>query len=141
MIFGFFHFALFRIVPTAVLGFLLTSVALLTGSIFPCMCAHVGNNALAIFFARHHVDLEALPFLGLRTGNGGPGRGILHPGPGAHALPWPAFAEGSPRRHLGPLTYGTSRPSVLAYEGIVPCSRRWAGGRRECPSPPRGTRG
>ena len=61
LIFGFFHFTLFRIVPTAVLGVLLTSVALLTGSILPCVVAHVGNNALAVFLARHHVDLEALP--------------------------------------------------------------------------------
>ena len=35
LIFGFFHVALFRIIPTAFMGVMLTAMALLTGSIFP----------------------------------------------------------------------------------------------------------
>jgi sodium transport system permease protein len=49
LIFGLFHIALFRILPTGFLGMVLTAVALLTGSIFPCMIAHAGNNALGLW--------------------------------------------------------------------------------------------
>jgi len=49
LIFGLFHVALFRIIPTAFLGVVLTTVALLTGSIYPCMLAHAGNNAFALW--------------------------------------------------------------------------------------------
>jgi sodium transport system permease protein len=48
LIFGLFHVSLFRIVPTAFLGVVMTGMALLTGSILPGMVAHAGNNALAI---------------------------------------------------------------------------------------------
>jgi sodium transport system permease protein len=48
VIFGFFHVALFRIIPTAFLGTTLTAMALLTGSIFPSMVAHAGNNAMGL---------------------------------------------------------------------------------------------
>jgi sodium transport system permease protein len=47
VIFGLFHVALFRIIPTGFLGVILTAVALLTGSIFPGMLLHAGNNAFA----------------------------------------------------------------------------------------------
>jgi sodium transport system permease protein len=49
LIFGFFHIALFRILPTAFLGVILTTMALLTGSIFPGMVMHAGNNALSLW--------------------------------------------------------------------------------------------
>jgi sodium transport system permease protein len=49
LIFGLFHVSLFRIAPTGFLGVVLTGVALLTGSIFPGMVAHAGNNALALW--------------------------------------------------------------------------------------------
>jgi sodium transport system permease protein len=49
LIFGLFHVSLFRIVPTAFLGVVLTAMALLTGSIFPGMVAHAGNNAFALW--------------------------------------------------------------------------------------------
>ena len=51
LIFGLFHVALFRIAPTAFLGVILTAVALLTGSIFPGMLFHAGNNALGVWAA------------------------------------------------------------------------------------------
>jgi sodium transport system permease protein len=51
IIFGLFHVTLFRILPTAFLGVMLTTTALLTGSIFPGMVMHAGNNALAFWLA------------------------------------------------------------------------------------------
>jgi sodium transport system permease protein len=47
IIFGFFHVSYFRIIPTGFLGIILTSLALLTGSIFPGIALHIGNNAFA----------------------------------------------------------------------------------------------
>lgn len=47
-IFALFHVSLFRIFPTALLGFLLTWVVLLCGSIYPAMLWHGLNNALGI---------------------------------------------------------------------------------------------
>jgi membrane protease YdiL (CAAX protease family) len=58
--FGFFHFALFRLAPTAFLGVLLAAVTMLTGSIFPAMLWHAGNNALALVAARRQVPLAEL---------------------------------------------------------------------------------
>jgi sodium transport system permease protein len=51
MIFGLFHVTLFRILPTAFLGVMLTTTALLTGSIFPGMVMHAGSNALGFWLA------------------------------------------------------------------------------------------
>jgi membrane protease YdiL (CAAX protease family)/ABC-type transport system involved in multi-copper enzyme maturation permease subunit len=48
VIFGLFHVSLFRIAPTAVLGMILTVIALLTGSVYPGMLMHFGNNALGV---------------------------------------------------------------------------------------------
>jgi membrane protease YdiL (CAAX protease family) len=61
IIFGLFHSALFRIAPTAFLGVLLTSVVLLTASIFPAMLWHGLNNALALLAGRAGADLADLP--------------------------------------------------------------------------------
>jgi membrane protease YdiL (CAAX protease family) len=47
-IFGLFHLALFRFVPTAFLGVILAAVRMLTGSIFPCMLWHCLSNGLSI---------------------------------------------------------------------------------------------
>ena len=47
-IFGFFHVSLFRIVPTAYLGAVLTAIVLLTGSILPAMVWHMLNNGMAL---------------------------------------------------------------------------------------------
>lgn len=59
-VFGFFHFAYFRLVPTAFLGVVLTSLALLTGSTIPGMLVHAGNNALALWAAEQGFPLDAL---------------------------------------------------------------------------------
>jgi hypothetical protein len=48
IIFGIFHVSLFRIIPTAWLGFVLTWVVLFGGSIYPAMLWHALNNAIAI---------------------------------------------------------------------------------------------
>jgi len=60
LVFGLFHVALFRIIPTGFLGIVLTAVALLTGSIFPGMVMHAGNNALALWAARQGFPLADL---------------------------------------------------------------------------------
>jgi len=61
LIFGLFHVSLFRIVPTAFLGIVLTAIALLTGSIFPCMLAHAGNNAFAVWLGKTgHSELSLI---------------------------------------------------------------------------------
>ncbi len=51
IIFGVFHVSLFRIAPTAFLGFILASITMLTGSIFPAMMWHALNNAAGILFS------------------------------------------------------------------------------------------
>ena len=61
VIFGLFHQALFRLIPTAYLGMVLTTVALLSGSIFPCMLLHAGNNAFAFILYRSGADIENWP--------------------------------------------------------------------------------
>lgn len=48
IIFGIFHVSLFRIVPTAWLGFVLTLVVIFGGSIYPAMLWHALSNAIAI---------------------------------------------------------------------------------------------
>jgi sodium transport system permease protein len=48
VIFGLFHFSLFRLIGTAFLGVLLSAVTLLSGSIFPAMLWHFANNAIAV---------------------------------------------------------------------------------------------
>ncbi len=61
VIFGLFHQALFRIIPTTYLGVVITTVAVLTGSIFPCMLLHAGNNAFAFLLYRYGVEVETWP--------------------------------------------------------------------------------
>jgi sodium transport system permease protein len=58
LVFGVFHVALFRIAPIAYLGMLLTTVTLLTGSVFPAMVWHALHNALALGAAYLHAPLE-----------------------------------------------------------------------------------
>jgi sodium transport system permease protein len=48
VIFGLFHMTLYRIAPTAALGMILTAIAMMTGSVFPGMLLHAGNNALSV---------------------------------------------------------------------------------------------
>jgi membrane protease YdiL (CAAX protease family) len=60
MIFGLFHFTLFRIGPTAFLGMVITAITLMTGSIFPGMLLHLGNNALGVWGGANAFSLDAL---------------------------------------------------------------------------------
>ncbi len=57
-IFGLFHVELFRLLPTAFLGVVLSAVVLLSGSIFPAMVWHGANNALAVLAERGGVDFS-----------------------------------------------------------------------------------
>ena len=61
LVFGFFHFSLFRIVTTGVIGIVITAVALMPGSIFPGMLLHFGNNALALLLAQYEIPIDQLP--------------------------------------------------------------------------------
>ncbi len=72
IMFGFFHVTLMRIVPTAVLGFLLAWLVLRTGSIYPAIIWHFLNNATAVLadrlggdreFTSMHVAGAWVPFL------------------------------------------------------------------------------
>jgi sodium transport system permease protein len=60
IIFGFFHVSYFRIIPTGFLGIVLTSVALLTGSIFPGMVLHFGNNAFAYWLSLQGASMARM---------------------------------------------------------------------------------
>ena len=60
LIFGLFHMTLFRIAPTAVLRVILTAIALLTGSIFPGMLLHMGNNAWGVWAGLHDLDADTV---------------------------------------------------------------------------------
>jgi sodium transport system permease protein len=61
LVFGAFHFSLQRLLPTAVIGVLLTFVALRTGSIWPCMWLHLVNNSLALLLHSQHLDYTQFP--------------------------------------------------------------------------------
>ncbi len=60
IIFGFFHVSYFRIIPTGVLGIVLTTLALLTGSIFPCMVLHIGNNTFSYLASMQRFPIAKL---------------------------------------------------------------------------------
>jgi sodium transport system permease protein len=59
VIFGLFHLTLFRLAPTAALGVAITGIALMTGSIFPGMLLHMGNNAWGLWAGLHDLDPES----------------------------------------------------------------------------------
>jgi membrane protease YdiL (CAAX protease family) len=63
LLFGIFHIELSRILPTALLGILLSQIALQAGSILPSMLAHFLNNACLITMAYLGID-ERVPELG-----------------------------------------------------------------------------
>ena len=56
LLFGLFHLDLYRLIPTAILGVLLSWIALECGSIVPSMLAHFCNNAILITLARSRLD-------------------------------------------------------------------------------------
>lgn len=54
-LFGAFHMSLVRFAPTALLGYVLTWLAL-RGSIIPCMVLHACHNMLSVMVALHYKD-------------------------------------------------------------------------------------
>ena len=60
LIFGLFHTSLFRIIPTAFLGLILTAVTLLTGSIYPAMVWHGLNNGFGLLASSPAAPIESL---------------------------------------------------------------------------------
>ena len=62
LVFGVFHVALFRFVPTAALGMMFAAVTMLTGSIYPAMVWHALNNAQGV------TSLMQIPEDGLGVG-------------------------------------------------------------------------
>ena len=61
LLFGAFHLSIYRFLPTALVGTFLTMLALRSGSIFPGMLVHFGNNAMAVLAHRSHLSFTALP--------------------------------------------------------------------------------
>lgn len=57
LIFGVFHFSIFRFVPTATLGCLLSYLVVLTGSIFPSMTLHLMHNGLSAIIQKEGASL------------------------------------------------------------------------------------
>jgi membrane protease YdiL (CAAX protease family) len=64
LVFGLFHFSLFRLAPTAYLGVVLGIVTVLSGSIYPAMAWHALNNALGLAAGHYELELDALPAYG-----------------------------------------------------------------------------
>ena len=58
IVFGLFHYTLFRIAPTALLGVILTGIAVMTGSILPGLLFHAANNAFAIVMDAAGISLN-----------------------------------------------------------------------------------
>ena len=57
-VFGVFHYTLFRIAPTALLGVILSAIALMTGSILPGLLFHAANNSLAIWMETAGMNMN-----------------------------------------------------------------------------------
>jgi membrane protease YdiL (CAAX protease family) len=69
-IFGIFHIALFRFVPTAVLGVFLALLTILTGSIYPAMLWHALSNGLGVLLHLRGVETTQLDASGYVAGSG-----------------------------------------------------------------------
>ncbi|HET6147142.1 MAG TPA: ABC transporter permease subunit/CPBP intramembrane protease [Polyangia bacterium] len=59
LLFGLFHFDLWRLVPTGLLGVLLSLIAWRAGSIVPSMLAHAINNGCLVMLAQLGLDERA----------------------------------------------------------------------------------
>lgn len=62
VLFGLFHFDLYRLLPTTVLGLALGGLVWLTGSLWPSILLHVANNSIAVL-ANNVGWLQRLPWL------------------------------------------------------------------------------
>ncbi len=100
LIFGVFHFALFRIPTTAMLGMILTAVTLMTGSIFPAVVWHILNNGLAFYLGTAEIEF----------GGEGLGWALLGVGGMGMAL-WIIWRNRTPYPDVGPLAKRRERSS------------------------------
>ena len=66
LLFGLLHLDPYRLLPTTILGILLSFLALASGSILPAMLAHLCNNAILVLLAHGGFD-DALDHLGDTT--------------------------------------------------------------------------
>src|SRR5262249_23698668 len=62
VLFGAFHFDMYRLLPTTVLGLLLGGLVWLTGSLWPSMLLHAANNTIAVL-ANNLPALRKIPWL------------------------------------------------------------------------------
>jgi len=62
VLFGAFHFDMYRLLPTTVLGLLLGGLVWLTGSLWPAMLLHAANNTIAVL-ANNLPALRKIPWL------------------------------------------------------------------------------
>ena len=62
VLFGLFHLSVFRILPTAVLGIILTSVTIFSGSIYPAMIIHFLNNFCALILSRYNLEEQSIAY-------------------------------------------------------------------------------
>ncbi len=65
LLFGLFHISIFRILPTALLGMLLTYFVLRSGSLYPAILIHLLNNGLAVMLATGHMPGFVFQWLGI----------------------------------------------------------------------------
>jgi sodium transport system permease protein len=62
VLFGAFHFDMYRLLPTTVLGLILGALVWLTGSLWPAMLLHAANNTIAVL-ANNLPALRNIPWL------------------------------------------------------------------------------
>ncbi|MGD9682792.1 MAG: ABC transporter permease subunit/CPBP intramembrane protease [Candidatus Obscuribacterales bacterium] len=77
LLFGLFHTSIFRILPTAALGTVLSAVTLATGSIFPAMIIHLLNNATAVAVTRGGSEALLLTYWPLAVLSGAAGVALI----------------------------------------------------------------
>ncbi len=68
MLFGVFHLTPAKMLPTAILGFGFGAVVLWTGSLWPAIAMHFGNNALVILLLRAGLEEPPSPLTGAGGG-------------------------------------------------------------------------
>lgn len=62
ILFGVFHLSLFRFLPTASLGMVISYLVFRSGSIFPSMCLHMAHNGLYVLAVVNKWDLVSTQF-------------------------------------------------------------------------------
>ncbi|GIW22005.1 MAG: ABC transporter permease [Candidatus Sericytochromatia bacterium] len=62
LLFGIFHVNLYKVIPTSILGMIITFITLYTGSIFNGIIFHILNNSLAVFLGGRLWLANETPF-------------------------------------------------------------------------------